>query len=241
MSRVLVYIETAERVPSDTSLQALTLAMSLGEAESVSVEAVSLPGVARSWHLEHDLLSDYAPEALGEAIAQLVSTLEPQAVLAAGTERGNEVMAHLAAILDMPLATNVTAVRPDGPDWELTRLRWGGSLLDESRLSSTVMLATVAPHTIASNLGEAVGGVEVFTPVLGDELARTRVVERVQMSHGITLTTAPVVVSGGRGVGSAEGFAILEELARLMGGAVGCSRVVTNNGWRPHSSQVGQT
>jgi electron transfer flavoprotein alpha subunit len=72
-------------------------------------------------------------------------------------------------------------------------------------------------------------------------LARTRVVDRVTVSEGITLTTAPVVVSGGRGVGSPEGFTVLEELAGLLGGAVGCSRVVTNNGWRPHSDQVGQT
>ena len=69
----------------------------------------------------------------------------------------------------------------------------------------------------------------------------TRVTERVTLSEGITLTTAPVVVSGGRGVGSPEGFAVLEELAGLIGGAVGCSRVVTNSGWRPHSDQVGQT
>jgi electron transfer flavoprotein alpha subunit len=61
------------------------------------------------------------------------------------------------------------------------------------------------------------------------------------LSDGITLTTAPVVISGGRGIGSPEGFALLEELADLLGGAVGCSRVVTNNGWRPHSDQVGQT
>ena len=61
------------------------------------------------------------------------------------------------------------------------------------------------------------------------------------MEQGITLTTAPVIVSGGRGVGSAEGFATLEELASLLGGAVGCSRVVTNNGWRSHRDQVGQT
>jgi electron transfer flavoprotein alpha subunit len=69
----------------------------------------------------------------------------------------------------------------------------------------------------------------------------TKVIDRVVTSDGITLATAPVVVSGGRGVGSPEGFAPLEELAELLGGVVGCSRVVTNNGWRPHSDQVGQT
>jgi electron transfer flavoprotein alpha subunit len=71
--------------------------------------------------------------------------------------------------------------------------------------------------------------------------SRVRIVGRAETSSGVSLATAPVVVSGGRGIGSAEGFAVLEELAAALGGAVGCSRVVTNNGWRPHSDQVGQT
>jgi electron transfer flavoprotein alpha subunit len=80
-----------------------------------------------------------------------------------------------------------------------------------------------------------------FSPLLDAGLARTKVVDRVTLSAGATLATAPVVVSGGRGVGGSEGFAVLEELASLLGGVVGCSRVVTNNGWRPHTDQVGQT
>ena len=83
--------------------------------------------------------------------------------------------------------------------------------------------------------------IEPFTPVLAEDADRTRIVERVPAEAGSSLVGAAVVVSGGRGVGSAEGFAVLEELASLLGGAVGCSRVVTNNGWRPHSDQVGQT
>jgi electron transfer flavoprotein alpha subunit len=82
---------------------------------------------------------------------------------------------------------------------------------------------------------------EVFAPQLGDADLATRIVERAVTAEGVTLATAPVVVSGGRGVGGEDGFAILEELAGLLGGVVGCSRVVTNNGWRPHSDQVGQT
>ena len=81
----------------------------------------------------------------------------------------------------------------------------------------------------------------VFTPELDDFAAATRVAERITISAGISLQTAPVVISGGRGVGSPEGFASLEAFAELVGGAVGCSRVVTNQGWRPHSDQVGQT
>ena len=79
------------------------------------------------------------------------------------------------------------------------------------------------------------------SPTLDDSLARTIVIDRDVQQAGVTLSTAPVVVSGGRGVGSAEGFDQLEELAELLGGRVGCSRAVTNLGWRNHTDQVGQT
>ena len=83
--------------------------------------------------------------------------------------------------------------------------------------------------------------VHVVVPELRASVPRSRLVERRERAAGMTLTTAPVVVAGGRGVGSSEGYAVLEELAGLLGGAVGCSRVATNNGWRPHADQVGLT
>lgn len=236
MSRTLVFVEYEDGSVAETSRQAMTLASSLGEIETVSVGPSGIGG----WQIDHPLLSDYAPEAIGESMAQMVAAEMPTAVLAAGTERGNEVMAHLAALLDLPFAANVTEVRLSGEDWKLTRVRWGGSLLEEATLSAPVKLATVAPHAVeAGPVAETAA--RSFNPELTDSHARTRVRERVAVKEGITLTTAPVVVSGGRGVGSPEGFAVLEELAGLLGGAVGCSRVVTNNGWRPHSDQVGQT
>jgi electron transfer flavoprotein alpha subunit len=241
VTRVLVFVEHEGGVPLETSWQALTLAAALGSPEAVTVGGAEVTGAGRRWQIDHPLLSDYAPEAIGEALAQLVGREMPAAVMAAGTERGNEVMAHLAALLDLPLAANVTEMRPSGEDWELTRVRWGGSLLEEARLAAVVKLATVAPHAVEPSTSGDLATVETFIPDLDEALARTRVVERVTVSEGITLTTAPVVVSGGRGVGSAEGFAVLETLAALLGGAVGCSRVVTNSGWRSHSDQVGQT
>ncbi len=234
-------VEHESGVPLDTSLQALTLASMLGEVCAVTVGGCQVGGVARHLLIDHPLLSDYAPEAFGEALAQLVRAEAPSALLAAGTERGNEVMSHVAALLDLPFAANVTEVRPMGENWELTRMRWGGSLFEEATLTASMKLATTNPHSFAAAPTVDVMEAEPFTPDLPDSLGRTKVVERVTVSEGITLTTAPVVVSGGRGVGSPDGFQILEELAELLGGAVGCSRVVTNNGWRPHSDQVGQT
>ena len=241
MSHLFVYVEHDAGVPLETSLQAITLASSLGEVSTVTVGRCEVGGVARHLMIDHPILSDYAPEAIGAALAQLIRAESPIALLAAGTERGNEVMAHVAALMDLPLAANVIEVRPSDDTWELTRTRWGGSLLEEAELSGPIKLATVALHAVAAAPIAGQIASETFIPELSEQMARTRVVERVTVSEGITLTTAPVVVSGGRGVGSPEGFAVLEELAGLLGGAVGCSRVVTNNGWRPHSDQVGQT
>jgi electron transfer flavoprotein alpha subunit len=122
-------------------------------------------------------------------------------------------------------------------------VRWGGSLLEEALLHGSPKLLTVQPHAVEA---EAVSGgvpqVETFTPQLSEADLAVRVIDRVQAAAGgVSLADAKVVVSAGRGAGSPEGFGIIEELAELLGGAVGCSRAVTMAGWRPHTDQVGQT
>ncbi len=249
MSTVLGLIEHDRGVLTESSLRMLTLARQLGTVEAVLIgqeadgiaQGLGEYGVSTVHQVHHDLLTDFSPEAWGEALVQLVAQANPDAVAALGSERGNEVMAHVAARTDLPMVANCTEVTPGEP-WEVVRVRWGGSLLEHASLDAATKLLTVSPFAFEAE--PSAGGVpttEVFTPTLDDSLARTRVVDRVTLAAGVTLATAPVVVSGGRGVGSAEGFGILEELADLLGGVVGCSRVATNNGWRNHSDQVGQT
>jgi len=152
------------------------------------------------------------------------------------------VLAHAAARLGVPLAANVVEAEADGDALRLTRQRWGGSLLEEATLTGTPKLLTVAAHAVEARPAGMATTVEDFTPTLGDEHFVVRVTRREEPTSGaVRLDTARVVIGGGRGVGSTEGFELLEELADLLGGAVGGSRVVTNLGWRPHSDQVGQT
>ena len=164
------------------------------------------------------------------------------AVVAPGTGHATDATARAAARLGEPLAANCIAVTPGKP-LALTRVRWGGSLLEEARLHLTrVALLTVAPHTVAPVAAGAPGSVEAFAPELTEADLVVRVRDRVAPpAGGVSLADAKVVVTGGRGVGSAEGFGVVEELAGLLGGAVGCSRAVTMSGWRPHTDQVGQT
>ena len=203
---VLCLVEPGE----DLSAQAIGFARSLGDVRGVTIEGA------------------YQPFAWAKALA----AQETDAIVAAGSDRGNELLAHVGAILDLPFAANVTAIDGD----VVTRQRWGGSLVEEARLHGSPQLLTVAPHTQpAAELGE----VETLT---ASDDGSPKVLECVEESSGgVSLRDAKVVVSGGRGVGSAEAFSIIEELAGLLGGAVGCSRVVTSAGWRPHTDQVGQT
>ncbi len=191
---------------------------------------------------QHDALTAFAPDAWAAIISATAERIGATAVVAPGTGHATDAMARAAVRLGEPLAVNCTSVSPGEP-LALTRVRWGGSLLEEARLHTAgCALLTVAPHSITAAVAGAPGSVEAFTPELAEADLVVRVRERVAPpAGGVSLADAKVVVTGGRGVGSAEGFAVVEELAGLLGGAVGCSRAVTMSGWRPHTDQVGQT
>jgi electron transfer flavoprotein alpha subunit len=223
-------------------LGAAVAALTIGEAADGFAGELAACGATVVHQAHHEILSDYGPEAWGEVVAQAILSLAPSVVLATGTDRGNEVLAQAAARLDLPMAANCTELRP-GDSFALTRVRWGGSLLEDATLTAGTKLLTVARHAFdASPAAEPAALITVgFEPRLDGALARSVVRDRVEQVAGVTLASAPVVVGGGRGVGSKAGFAPLEELAALLGGVVGCSRAVTNNGWRNHADQVGQT
>jgi electron transfer flavoprotein alpha subunit len=178
-------------------------------------------------------------------------------------------MAHLGAITGLPVAANCLSVLPAAAGrWPLVRQRWAGSVLEDALLEAPLALLTVATDAAAADpletdaiaadptepdpLGVDGGPadpkpadtalpVQRFTARLDDGDLLVCAVESAAEAGGTSLATARVVIGGGRGVGGPDGFAPLEELASLLGGTVGVSRVVTSQGWRPHRQQVGQT
>ena len=255
---VLCLVELDGADPADVSLRALTLGRTLGDSSigvvvfadsaSVPVSALADYGVTDAYVIEPGTLEGYAPQAWGRILAGLAAETGATAVLAAGTDRGNEVLAHLGAITGLPMAANCTVVTPDGGrTHRIVRHRWAGLLLEEAVMEAPVALFTVATDAVAP-VPAAVSAekpaslqVHVHKPELAEADLVVRAAESAGRAGGASLATARVVVGGGRGVGGADGFAPLEELAELLGGVVGVSRVVTSEGWRPHRQQVGQT
>jgi electron transfer flavoprotein alpha subunit len=151
-------------------------------------------------------------------------------------------MAHLGAITGRDVAANCVAASWTESGCELVRYRWAGSLLEDAVLSTRPALLTVATDApVPAAIAGQVPAVHRTRPELTEPDLLVQATESAVGGGAASLATARVVVGGGRGVGSAEGFAPLEELAGLLGGALGVSRVVTSQGWRPHRQQVGQT
>jgi electron transfer flavoprotein alpha subunit len=254
---VLAFIEHAGDEPDRLSLEALSVARGLAAALGAPLEALALGsaaasdalaralgahGVQRVLAVEDPRLDAYAPVGWAAALRAAADDRSPAAVVAPGSDRGNEVLAHVAARTGLPMAANVLSIEP-GATWRIVRQRWAGSLLEDAALDAPMRLFSVAPHAAtAAEVGGAPAAVTPLAPLISDADLAVRVVRReARTGGGVSLTDAKVVVGGGRGVGSAEGFGKLEELAALLGGAVGGSRVVTSLGWRPHADQIGQT
>jgi electron transfer flavoprotein alpha subunit len=244
-SLVLVELDAATGEPIDASRRALAVARSLGPVSAVVFgEAAPLGlGATDVYLVEPSSVDGYAPVAWARVLAGLMAETSATAVLAAGTDRGNEVMAHLGAIAGLPMAANCLAIEPDGDGVNrLVRQRWAGLLLEDAVLAAPVALLTVASD-VPVEASEPAGDVTVHVhkPELAEGDLAIRAVESAVGTGGVSLASARVVIGGGRGVGGPDGFAPLEELAELLGGVVGVSRVVTSEGWRPHRQQVGQT
>jgi electron transfer flavoprotein alpha subunit len=259
---MLILLEHERGALSEAALEALTAGRAIAADLDETVQAVLIVGPdddpaldemialagdhgARTVHVVSDpILVDYGPDAWAAAFAALAEEIDADVLMSCGTDRGNEVMAHVAARADEPFVANCLSVDSSDDDlWSVTRVQWGGSLLEDVELAADRKLFTIAHHSVVAELvpDPVEPSVETFEPDLDASLAVTMIQDRDVLSQGVTLSTAPVVVSGGRGVGSPEGFGPLEELAELLGGVVGCSRAVTNNGWRSHTDQVGQT
>ncbi len=259
---ILSLVETDPQGVTETSNETLTFARDLaarsgggplhallvGQVDpatlATAVAQLGEQGVDVIHHAQHEQLSSYAAAAWAAACVDAVSATEAKVLVAAGTPRGSEVMAHVATRLDQMMAANVVAVDEVDP-LTVSRQVMGGSALEEMRLDGVPAVLTMAGHATTPRPAEQPTQPEVrdFEPALTESDLVGQVVraEVTEVDDTAALTGARVVVGAGRGAGSADGFGDLLELTELLDGTLGVSRVVTSLGWRPHHEQVGQT
>ncbi|HEY0815464.1 MAG TPA: electron transfer flavoprotein subunit alpha/FixB family protein [Pseudonocardia sp.] len=256
---ILVVVETAAGSATEVSLESVTFARALAERTSGPVHAVVVGderpedladqlgryGVAAVHHVTGDPFTAYGGGTWATAVAAVREAIDADVVLAPGTPRGMEVLAHLGARYDVPMAANVVAVGDTGP-LVVTRQVLGGAVLEEMSMAGRPVLLTVAGHAVeaaqAPDPAPPAALRELSTDVAEiDLVARVTATEPAEPDRSGALASARVVVGAGRGAGGPEGFDGVVELAELLDGAVGVSRVVTSLGWRPHHEQVGQT
>ncbi|HEX2704848.1 MAG TPA: electron transfer flavoprotein subunit alpha/FixB family protein [Candidatus Lustribacter sp.] len=255
---ILVFVECTTDSVNDVSAQALTFARDLlvregspgvhavvvGDLPAGALAACADQGVSVVHRASHASLDRYAARAWAACVEQVARQIGATIVLAAGTPRGNEVMAHVATRLDVAMAANAVAVASLSPV-SVTRQMMGGSVLEDMALAGSPAVFTIAGHTKAAEPADVPAQTEVseLEPVITGAELRGQATRLDARATGDTahLSTARVVVGAGRGAGGPDGFGPCIELASLLGGSLGVSRVVTTLGWRPHSEQVGQT
>jgi electron transfer flavoprotein alpha subunit len=247
---VLVLVETDDDGVTEVSREALTFARDLGEVHALVVgdgpaglvEQLGAYGVTAVRHADGEAFTSYAAAAWAAAVVAAAD--DASVVTAAGTGRGNEVLAHVACRLGTAMAANVVAVEATDP-LVVSRQVLGGAALEQLPLTDGVAVFSIAGHACDPRPAEVNTAPEVvpLDVAVSESDLRARVVrtEPGEPDESGSLKSARVVVGAGRGAGSPDGFKDLLELTDLLDGALGVSRVVTSLGWRPHHEQVGQT
>jgi electron transfer flavoprotein alpha subunit len=200
-------------------------------------------GAKRVWVLENPALAPYRGEVWTPLLADLASKESPQAILAPVTTRQRELMARLAARLGAGLSADSTALALEDGKLVATRPVYAGKLLSKVTWGKTPWLATLRPNVFRPAEPQAGASPQVERPTVSVPAEAMKLVERKEeAATGLPeLAEAEIVVSGGRGLKGPENFVILEDLARVVGAAVGASRAAVDAGWRPHRFQIGQT
>jgi len=250
MAEVLVLVEHEGGTPKKVTGELLTLARTLGEPSAVFLGGEGTYAQAKNYLAEYGAAKVYVAEAAelddylvapkAEALASVVSSASPVAVLVAATPEAREIAARVAVKTGSGVIWDAVDV---SSDLKATQGIFGGSTIVRSHITTGTPIFAVRPNSTAAQPASGAATEEATSLSLSEAATGAKVVDRVveEKSGRPDLTEAAVVVSGGRGLGSAEHFDLIEKLADTLGAAVGASRAATDAGWYPHQNQVGQT
>jgi electron transfer flavoprotein alpha subunit len=248
MAEILVLAEHDGETVKKVTCELLTLARRFGEPSVVWAgpgadggrERLAEFGAAKVYVAGGDELDEYVVAPKAELLAGLVADKSPLAVLVASTAEGREIAGRVAVKTGSGLITDAVDL---GDDLVAEQSIFGGAIIVQSKVRTGTPIVAVRPNAVAQEPAPGAAEIEGVSFAASDVAKSAHVLERVVQERGERpeLTEASIVVSGGRGVGSGENFALIEKLADSLGAAVGASRAATDAGWYPHQFQVGQT
>ena len=217
-------------------------AVTIGEGIANAAEELLSLGARRVFAADAPALAKYNPDSFLEVLAGLLEGMEPVTVIAGHTPVGQDLMPRLAFALEAGLVTDCTGIEVDDPAQGPVFIKpvFGGNAMASLSVATPLRIATVRAR-VGAEVEPGSGDGEVVQLDIPTDAPRIDVRETVQEARGVMLESCRVVVSGGRGIGGAEGFEQIEELAGLLGGAVGASRPPCDSGWIPSTQQVGIT
>jgi electron transfer flavoprotein alpha subunit len=250
MAEVLVVVEASQAGVKKVTLELLTAARELGEPSAVVLggpgaaaamaDKLAEYGAQKIYAAESEEVDGYLVAPKATVLASLVRSVSPAAVLLASSQEGKEIAGRLAVKLDNGILTDAVGLSSDGT---ATQVAFAGSTIVQSKVKRGIPLVTLRPNSVTPTPAPASPSTENLTVSVTDADKLARVVDRVAEQKGSRpeLTEASIVVSGGRGVGNADNFKLVEEIADLLGAAVGASRAAVDSGFYPHQFQIGQT
>jgi electron transfer flavoprotein alpha subunit len=250
MAEVLVLVDSVDGNVKKVTFELLTAAAQLGEPAAVVLGAPGTAGALKDqlaeygavkvYVAESDEIASYSVAAKAEALAAVAQQASPAAVLVSSSPENKEIAARLALKLDSGLIYD--AVGFDGSG-NATQQIFGASITVTSKVSKGIPVITVRPNSFAPQASSGAAEEIAVTVELSDAAKAAKILDTVVEEKGSrpSLSDASVVVSGGRGIGNADNFSIIENLADTLGAAVGASRAVVDAGWVGHQLQVGQT
>jgi len=252
---VLVYIENVAGTFKKSAFEAVSYARAIGEMTGQEVRALSIGpvatadlqkvgayGVSKVIEVKHERLAGFVSQAYASVIANVAKNLGATAIVLANTFSGKELAPRVAAKLNAALASGALSLPVvNGDAWEVRRSVFSGKAIATEVLKAAVKVIALAPNAVEAQESPVAAAVESYDPQVRQEDLSVAVRETVRTAGKVSLPEADIVVSAGRGMKGPENWAMVEELAEVLGAATACSKPVSDAGWRPHAEHVGQT
>lgn len=255
MSKILAFVESRENKIKNSGFETASTALKLANELGAEIEVLLIGsdlssaaaelgayGIKKVLTVEDPRLEKYSTTAYSKLVSEAAKARGADVIILSASAMGKDISPRLSAKLEAGLVADCTEIKADGGNITATRPVYAGKAFIDVRVTSPVKIFTLRPNVFKAVKVEGVSAeTEKIEIPLTDSDFSVQVKEVVVSNEKLDVTEADVVVSGGRGLKGPENFYLVEDLAKVLGGAAGASRAIVDAGWRPHSDQVGQT